>query len=531
MEVEQEENEQNIRRRQKTKKKSLTWTHHHVAVFVLTFSSYAFFHATRKTFSNVKATLSQEWTPSENNLTQNQSRTDDIWNKHHLFKSDEDAELYLGTLDSIFMISYAVGLYISGFLGDRLNLRILLSGGMCLSAIVVFVFGCLMEWVGPYYNMYVYGVLWSLNGLVQSTGWPCVVTCMGNWFGKSSRGFVLGAWSACASVGNIIGALEVTEVLDYGYAYAFLIPASVLFAGGVIVFFGLVVSPKEVEPDENQSDVPVSDEGSDTEPLFNDIDESVNDDNEEEDTNLRTLIAKRNRNDERNKAIGFFQAFLLPGVIVYSLSYACLKLVNYAYFFWLPFYLHNKFGWKPQVADELSIWYDVGGIAGGIVGGFISDRLGHRSPVVVIMLLLSFPPIVVYSKAPADKVVNSIIMGVTGFFLGGPANLISSAISADMGRQENIKENKEALATVTGIVDGTGSVGAAIGQFLVPVIQLHLNWQWVFYFFLLMLFLSALCIVKIFITETRELIRRFRLRRRRPNHLLIQEPDEVTDER
>ena len=32
-----------------------------------------------------------------------------------------------------------------------------------------------------------------------------------------SRGLVLGLWSACASVGNIIGALMVSQVLHYGY--------------------------------------------------------------------------------------------------------------------------------------------------------------------------------------------------------------------------------------------------------------------------------------------------------------------------
>lgn len=42
--------------------------------------------------------------------------------------------------------------------------------------------------------------------------------------------------------------------------------------------------------------------------------------------------------------------------------------------------------------------------------------------------------------------------------------MISSAISADLGRQELIQGSSEALATVTGIVDGTGSVGAAVGQ-------------------------------------------------------------------
>lgn len=48
----------------------------------------------------------------------------------------------------------------------------------------------------------------------------------------------------------------------------------------------------------------------------------------------------------------------------YSLAYACLKLVNYSFFFWLPFYLSNNFGWKEAEADRLSVWYDVGGIIG-----------------------------------------------------------------------------------------------------------------------------------------------------------------------
>ena len=78
-------------------------------------------------------------------------------------------------------------------------------------------------------------------------------------------------------------------------------------------------------------------------------------------------------------------------------------------------------------------------------------------------------------------------MGITGVFIGGPANMISAAITADLGRQEILASSDQALSTVTGIVDGTGSFGAAIGQVLIPVIQNHWNdWRFVFYFFVLM---------------------------------------------
>jgi sugar phosphate permease len=48
--------------------------------------------------------------------------------------------------------------------------------------------------------------------------------------------------------------------------------------------------------------------------------------------------------------------------------------VNYSFFFWLPFYLSNNFGWKEAEADQLSIWYDVGGIIGMPVHIFFQSK-------------------------------------------------------------------------------------------------------------------------------------------------------------
>jgi OPA family glycerol-3-phosphate transporter-like MFS transporter 3 len=77
-------------------------------------------------------------------------------------------------------------------------------------------------------------------------------------------------------------------------------------------------------------------------------------------------------------------------------------------------------------------------------------------------------------------------MAVVGFFIGGAANIISATITADLGQQEALKGNKEGLSTVTGIVDGTGSTGAAIGQILVPLIQEKFDWHFVFYLFIVL---------------------------------------------
>ncbi|XP_013360446.1 PREDICTED: sugar phosphate exchanger 3 isoform X3 [Chinchilla lanigera] len=326
------------------------FSHHHVVVFLLTFFSYSLLHASRKTFSNVKVSISKQWTPSAwNTSTELPAET---WSSNRLFPSTEEATLFLGTLDTIFLFSYAVGLFISGIVGDRLNLRWVLSFGMCSSALVVFVFGTLTEWL-HFYNKWFYCGLWIVNGLLQSTGWPCVVAVMGNWFGKAGRGVVFGLWSACASVGNILGACLASSVLQYGYEYAFLVTASVQFAGGIVIFFGLLVSPEEIgllgiEREENL-------EEDSHRPLIN---------AENEDEYEPSYSIPKASDVPHVKAISFGQACCLPGVIPYSLAYACLKLVNYSFFFWLPFYLSNNFGWKEAEADKLSIWYDVGGIVG-----------------------------------------------------------------------------------------------------------------------------------------------------------------------
>ncbi|XP_023241917.1 sugar phosphate exchanger 3-like [Centruroides sculpturatus] len=397
------------------------------------------------------------------------------------------------------MTCYALGLYVSGAIGDRFNLRKVLAFGMCSSSIAVFMFGTLSEWL-HIYNYYWYIIFWALTGLLQSTGWPTVVAIIGNWFGKSSRGLVMGFWGSSPSVGNIMGAYIAAAVLHYGYEYAFLIPAAMTFAGGIIVYFSIVSSPREVglpEPEEGET------KNTDKEPLLNPECAAINEDS-------ALLLQDESLQIRKPKAINFFKAFLLPGVLPYSLSYACLKMVNYSFFFWLPYYLQKAYGWEEAEADSLSVWYDIGGIIGSIIGGIISDKLGTRSPVVGFLLLLSPGSLYLYYVSPANKIINVFLMSVMGFFIGGASNLISTAISADLGRQKEFSDNKEALSTVIGIIDGTGSVGAAIGQTVISVIQTNFNWKVVFYLFIAMVILTLICIIKIVYRDTKLLFQRWK---------------------
>ncbi|CAF1399815.1 unnamed protein product [Rotaria magnacalcarata] len=471
------------------------YTLYHLSTFILTFVSYAMLHAARKVFSNVKSTIAEEWSAVANE-TLNPIKPDEIWNQTRLFHSPENATIFLGVLDAVFMFSYSFGLFVSGIIGDRFDLRIVLCLGMVITAVVIFLFGVVSEWL-HIYSVAWYVCFWILNGLAQSTGWPCVVAIMGNWFGKEGRGLIFGVWSACASVGNIFGAALAAAFLSYGYEYPFLVCAALLICCATICFFAIIPSPEDVGAKEVETSVEET-------PTT-----TVND----QETSEETELVVKTQESTTNKPITFFRAWLLPGVAMYSLCYACLKLVNYSFFFWLPFYLHAKFSWQESDADLLSTLYDVGGIIGGIVGGLISDLAGLRSIVVVPALLIAIPILFIFSNLANNKAINGVVMTMTGVFIGGPANMISAAITADLGRQEVLAASDQALSTVTGIVDGTGSFGAAIGQVLIPVIEKRWHdWRFVFYFFVLMTFITCCCILPLFVRECKIVINKIKSR-------------------
>jgi MFS family permease len=57
-----------------------------------------------------------------------------------------------------------------------------------------------------------------------------------------------------------------------------------------------------------------------------------------------------------------------------------------------------------------------------------------------------------------------------GCLVGGPNNIITSAVAADLADDPSIRGNNRALGTVTGIINGSGSVTAAFGQMAIPVL-------------------------------------------------------------
>ena len=156
---------------------------------------------------------------------------------------------------------------------------------------------------------------------------------------------------------------------------------------------------------------------------------------------------------------------------------------------------------SDAMAGSLSTIFDVGGVLGGVLAGHISDRLNARAITAASFMYCAIPALFLYRTYGSMSIVwNICLMFITGMFVNGPYALITTAVSADLGTHSSLNGNSRALATVTAIIDGTGSVGAAIGPLLTGYISSE-SWSAVFTMLMAAALLAGLLLTKLVCAE------------------------------
>uniref|UniRef100_A0A4W3H0F0 Sugar phosphate exchanger 3 n=1 Tax=Callorhinchus milii TaxID=7868 RepID=A0A4W3H0F0_CALMI len=335
----------------------------------------------------------------------------------------------------------------SGMFGERLPLRYYLSVGMLLSGLFTSLFGLGFYW--KIHNIWFFVIVQVANGLVQTTGWPSVVTCVGNWFGKGKRGFIMGVWNSHTSVGNILGSLIAGVWVSSAWGLSFIVPGIIIAVMGIVCFFFLV--ERKYLPPLSGCVVRIQSCG----------------------------VLRVCRDAAVWSACSHAAVSLLQGVVEFALCLLFAKLVSYTFLFWLPLYLSHVGHLDPKNAGDISTLFDVGGIIGGILAGVVSDYTGGRATTCYVMLITAAPMLFLYNYIGQSGLATVIgMLIVCGALVNGPYALITTAVAADLGTHKCLKGNAKALSTVTAIIDGTGSIGAALGPLLAGFIT---DWNKVFY--------------------------------------------------
>ena len=365
------------------------------------------------------------------------------------------SEAALGLIDTLYLSTYALGQFGSGVIGDRIGARRLLGYGLLLCAAFSAGFGLSNAALG-------FGLAFCLNGFAQSTGWPGTTRAMAEWTTPRNRGTVMSFWATCYQVGGIVASVVAGYLLKHhGWRWVFIVPAIWLGLLAVIVLLVLKPGPAPTEA------VVVGASG--RPPIEAETD--------------RLLAASAQQALLRNPVLWFYGA-----------SYFFIKFIRYAVLFWMPYYLAKRQGYAEDVAAYVSTAFEVGGIAGVIAIGTISDRVPRgvsRSLLAAASLVFLAFALLAYNALSTS--VGGSVLGLTlvGAALFGPDSLISGAAAQDAG-------GARAAATATGFVNGLGSIGAILEGLFVPWLSRNYGWQALFPVLVGLAVLAALCLVPTF---------------------------------
>ena len=137
----------------------------------------------------------------------------------------------IGVMSSAFFFVYAIGRLLNGYVGDRVNARVMLMVGMGAAAISNLVVG----FMPPLTAMIIF---WGVNGFFQSMLWgPALKTVVTAYEGAPEKSRALMTMSTGVGLGSFIAVVIATLAARGGARAVFWVPAALIFLFGAALIF------------------------------------------------------------------------------------------------------------------------------------------------------------------------------------------------------------------------------------------------------------------------------------------------------
>ncbi len=370
-----------------------------IKVFVATWLSYVGFYFCRKPWSVTKNAIGEEM----------------HWDS-----------VTLANIGAAYLIAYAIGQYLASQMGPRLGPRKNVLIGMAASIVVTIAMG-----FGN--DPWIMAGLIFVNGIAQATGWSGNVGTMAGWFHKHERGRVMGIWSTNFTLGSVFSGFVMGWVLAAkwpgmsAWQWCYIVGAAVLGAIWIQFLFLQRNKPEDVGL------------------------APVDDPRTPEDESLDTGPAPALTRD------AWINIFIVGGF------YFCAKFVRYAVWSWAAYFLVNNYQMSDSNAAIYSIVFDVAGLPGIFLTGWISDKYfaSRRGGVALIMMIgmcVSCALLVQFGGASVTTFI--VLLGAVGFTLFGPDALLSGAGAVDIGGRHH-------ATFVTGVIATCGAIGPVVQEVVI----------------------------------------------------------------
>ncbi|MCX6134594.1 MAG: MFS transporter [Ignavibacteriales bacterium] len=328
----------------------------------------------------------------------------------------------LGLISSAIFYSYAFGKLTNGFLADHANLKRFLSFGILMSALI----NIAMGWTPL---LWVWVVLWALNGWFQGIGAPSAMVSITNWFSNNERGRWYGFFSMGHPTGEGLTYVVIAGLVTlFGWRAGFMGPGLTCVAVAFIMHYLLQDRPKTlglplVADWRNDHGAPVVDTGQKAPSVWS----------------LQKSILK------------------LPSIWILALASSMMYVTRYAVVNWGILFLQETKGYSLVEAGSLLGLNTIAGLIGSLSYGYISDKFFHakRPPVTLICGLLELLALSIIFLSPlASVTLLSFAFILYGFSISGLLVSLGGLFATDIAP-------KKAAGAAMGIIGVFSYLGAA----------------------------------------------------------------------
>lgn len=341
----------------------------------------------------------------------------------------------LGIFLSIHGLVYGVSKFANGFIGDRVNARYFMVTGLVLSAICNLIFGFSSA-------VLVFGIVWMLNGWFQGMGYPPCARLLTHWIPPKELATKMSVWNTSHSIGAGLVVIICGYVVSLGWRWCFFVPSAIALAGAVALWIFMRDVPSSVGLPE------ICPEGVSREEA----------ENEGTTKEFKQFLRK--------------QVFGNPYIWILAIANFFVYTIRYAILDWGPTLLSEWKGISVQHAGWMVAIFEISGLAGMLLTGWITDRFwgGRASRVSLICMVLATFFIFLFWFIPTSSVwISVLIMATIGFFIYGPQALVGIA-AANLA-------TKKAAATAVGFTGLFGYASTVVSGWGLGYMADHFGWS------------------------------------------------------
>lgn len=331
----------------------------------------------------------------------------------------------LGLVLSAIPIAYGISKFIMGNLSDRSNPRYFISIGLAISVIINLMFGCVP---GVATSLWLMFALMFVNGWAQGMGAPPCYRTVAHWFSISERGRIMSIWNVAHNLGaGLLGALAMVIIPLFTWKSIFYLPSVIVAVLTLLILLIMKDTPQSVGL------MPI-------EEYKNEYPENKSIDHEKE-MSAKEILFKYVL---VNKYVWFLA---IANIFVYFIRYGVLD--------WAPTYLTETRGLKIAHSGIAFVIYELAGIVGMLLCGYLSDKLfkGKRAPVSMLCMTIVGISLLFYWLSPYI-LVSHISLLLIGMFIYGPIMLLGVQVLDLMP--------KKAVGTTIGLLGLFGYWGGTI---------------------------------------------------------------------